>query len=358
MFAAATLAFVMLPSRTAAAPPNDNFPGATISSLPFKDTVDTAGATDEPGEHFCLANEGLAVWYSYTPSADTVLVADVEGSQYPVFVSAWTGTSLLDLTCGPEGDPRALVFQAAAGVTYYLQVGSVSYPPQTGTLTFNLSQGVAPPNDRFPGTTLIGLPFRDTVDTTFATVELSDATMFGAAVWYNYTPGQDMTLVADTLGSDFQTQIAVDTTDELQYPGGSLGEFTECGQALRVVFEATAGTTYYFHVGGRGFPGETGTLVFNLAEVPAGGQPEPDVRCEPTPTPPPVSDVYFGADDFGAAPDAAEPAAFPAAGASASFSHNWIWAAIILGVALTVVATGALILRARRSERSRYNRPA
>ena len=329
----AALAIALLPSTAAAAPPNDDFPGTTISSLPFTDTVDTAGATDEPGEQFCLPYEDLAVWYSYTPSANTVLVADVEGSEYPVFVSAWTGTSLLDLTCGPEGDVRALVFQATAGVTYYFQVGSNSYPPQTGSLTFNSQQGVAPPNDNFPGTTITGLPFSDTVDTTFATIEPGEAALFGATVWYSYTPSQDMALVADTLGSDFQTGISVETEDDLPYPGGSLGEFTECGLALRVVFEATAGQTYYFQVGGRGFPGETGTLVFNLA-----GGPEAPVLPTATPTPAPTV------------------ASLPAAGASPDDGAGRPWAVMLTLIAagaaalaaLAVLASAALLLRARR----------
>src|SRR3990170_218522 len=69
-------------------PPNDDFPGTTIASLPFTDTVDASGAADEPGEPFCSANEGLAVWYSFTPPADTTLLADAAGSDYPVFISA------------------------------------------------------------------------------------------------------------------------------------------------------------------------------------------------------------------------------------------------------------------------------
>src|SRR3972149_10853946 len=87
----AVLAIALLPSTAAAAPPNDDFPGTTISSLPFTDTVDTAGATDEPGEPFCGANLGLAVWYSYTPATDGSLGAQLTGSISYGFIGVHAG---------------------------------------------------------------------------------------------------------------------------------------------------------------------------------------------------------------------------------------------------------------------------
>jgi hypothetical protein len=325
-------------------PPNDDFPGTTITGLPFADTVDATNATDEPGEPFS-PNQGKAVWYSFTPPADTVLVADTAGSEVIYSVAVYTGTSLADLINVADGSSEfAAVFRASGGVTYYFQIASGQFPPTAGAATFNLHQGAAPTNDSFPGIEITGLLFTDTVDTTFATVETGEPALFGATVWYNYTASKDITLVVDTLGSDYDTRISVETEISLDIPGGSIGDFTECGLARRVVFQVTTGETVWFQVGGKGFPGATGTLVFNLAEIPPGGAPEPDPLCaEPTPTP--TSSVI---DDF--AGDG--PAYLPGGGGPPPLRSGWPWAAVLAGGALSTLAAAALMTLLRRARSS------
>ncbi|MDR3456038.1 MAG: immunoglobulin domain-containing protein [Verrucomicrobiae bacterium] len=84
---------------------------------------------------------------------------------------------------------------------------------------------------------------------------------FGNGVWYQFTPPVSGLLLADTLGSDFDTGLAVYT--------GSCGSFTEVacnddydGVTSALSLPTTAGTTYYLLIGG--YDGHVGNLVFHL----------------------------------------------------------------------------------------------
>jgi len=363
----AALAIALLPSAAAAAPPNDNFPGTTISSLPFTDTVDTAGATDEPGEPFCGPNQGLAVWYSYTPATDGFLRAELTGSISYGFIGVHTGDSLASLTCAAAGGyipppdelSQPAVFEATGGVTYRFQVGVGGFPAQTGVLTFTLSEGTPPANDDFPGIEITELPFTHTADTTYATSD-GQASVIGPTVWYNYTPEEDVELWADTLDSDYNAVIAL-RDFEGNAPSGADQEFWDCEILDQGLFyRAKAGETLYFQVGGKHI-GDTGNAAFKVHEYDG----TPEIVCwgrlgppydgytnyphQEPPGPPDGSggDGGYGGGDFDVAPDAEEPAALPATGASPPPPGGWAEAALV-GGALAVLASAALLLRARR----------
>ena len=360
-------ALAALTSTALAAPPNDDFPGTTITTLPFTDTVDTAGATDEPGEPFCGANQGLAVWYSFTLASDMMLRVELAGSESTGFIGVYTGDSLPALTCVAEGvyipPPDEInqpaVFEATGGVTYHFQVGVGGYPPQTGVLTFSVSEGVPPVNDDFPGTTISSLPFADTVDTTFATSD-GQVTVIGPEIWYNYTPSEDVELWADTLGSDYNVVISL-RDFEGNAPSGADQEYWDCEILDQGLFyRARAGETLYFQVGGQHI-GDTGNAVFKLRQYDGSpelvcwgelGPPYDGYTNYPQPTPVPAgnggTDGYGEDGGFDAAPVAAEPAALPAAGASQPPSGGWAEAALLLGGAPTILASAALLVRARR----------
>ena len=101
------------------APSNDDFANATaISSLPFSDSVDTAGASveaDEPSPSCFGADH--TIWYAFTPAASGSYTASSNAS-----LAAYTGSSLGALSevgCRYYGGP--LTFHVQAGTTYYLQ---------------------------------------------------------------------------------------------------------------------------------------------------------------------------------------------------------------------------------------------
>lgn len=249
----ALVSVMLIPPQLAlaAAPLNDNLASATsISSLPFNDVVDNTEATTEPGEpQFCLFSP-KTLWYSFTPTADAVLRADLAGSSFAdsvitVYQSSGPGFGGLSaLRCASFGG--SVTFSAQAGTTYLLQAGSGF---GGGTLHLNLQAVPPPPNDDFANATPIqGLPFDETVDATAATVEPGephDSTCIGtpsATAWYAITPSTSGSLTA-IMGNNLSS-LAV-------YTGNSLSSLASVacrnfGQPL--TFHVDAGVTYHFQL--------------------------------------------------------------------------------------------------------------
>jgi Ca2+-binding RTX toxin-like protein len=130
------------------------------------------------------------------------------------------------------------------------------------------AQAAPPPNDPFAArTTVTALPFSETLSTEEATTEPGEphpeCGEIGKTVWYEFTPGTDMVLGANTLASDFDTLTAV-------WTGNQVGALTPvaCSDGSSTVFAAEAGTTYVIQVGG--WFGDAGQLAFRLREVEAG----------------------------------------------------------------------------------------
>jgi hypothetical protein len=138
-----------------------------------------------------------------------------------------------------------------------------------GSIPANAARG--PSNDQFRkaiGITL--LPFTNAQNTSAARFSGSepDPSCQGTShtVWYVLTPDADTTITANTFGSDYDTTLTVFTR--------SGNTFTEVacnddfgGLQSQVNFSVTAGTTYYFQIGGCcGSDGESGNLVFNVSE--------------------------------------------------------------------------------------------
>jgi len=131
----------------------------------------------------------------------------------------------------------------------------------------------APPsNDDFDFATVIGaLPFTDSINTSEATAAFDDPTTCAnnGSVWYAFTPSTNMTLEANTFGSNYDTVLSVHTGTRgslTQVPGGCNDDYN--GLQSRVVFSAISGTTYYFLIGvccGTGGNGG-GSLTFSLQE--------------------------------------------------------------------------------------------
>jgi hypothetical protein len=154
-------------------------------------------------------------------------------------------------------------------------------------LTFILATPVlaaAPGNDGFAGRTVIaGLPYTQTLDTSEATSEASDAELntecgapaLDASVWYELTAPADMAILVDVSQSDYSAGVFVATGSP-----GAFGPVVACGPGL-VVFPAQSGTTYVLMViddqldgGGNG-----GTLQLQVSEAPP--PPEIDVTVDP-----------------------------------------------------------------------------
>lgn len=260
--------FLQLNLQEANPPANDNLTNAElIGSAPFNTSVDITDATTEPNEpQFCYFMP-KTIWYSFTPAETVTLRANTFGSAVSgnvnIYRSSGTGFSGLQfLNCsGPSSSPS---FQAEAGQTYYLQVGSAFGEP--GTVNLNLVQTNPPLNDNLANAIAVtSLPFSATVDLTDATNEPGEpqvCNFMPNTAWYSFTPAEAIKLRADAQGGAIIGNVNIYHASGTGFPDL---QFIGCsGFGGVTTFLAQAGETYYFQVGGSG---QAGTIQFNLAEV-------------------------------------------------------------------------------------------
>jgi hypothetical protein len=241
---ALVLAALALPGTSLAAPPsNDNFADATVvPGLPFSDTVNIVEATTEPGEPSQSWGQSRTVWWSFTPSADTLVRVRPRGCCAFLFVfradaPGFTGLARLDSS---GSNPLGTTYPLTGGTTYYFQSGdSYPYGWETAT-TLPLEEVVPPANDDFAGAVpFSSVPFSHSVDATAATREPDEPTACGGSagptVWYAFTP-----TTSGSYGWFGTSSVSV-------YTGSSLDELTSvaCSDWPGLFFYAEAGVTYY-----------------------------------------------------------------------------------------------------------------
>jgi hypothetical protein len=266
------------------APANDDFANATaIGALPFIDVVDLTGADVEPEEptSSCRIFSGFArksAWYTFTPE-QSGWVSVENNRRFSSVVAVYSGAALGELVevgCDPLG--QRVAFRAEAGTRYSIQVHG--WFDAGGLLELRVNAIPQPPNDDFANATpLTGLPSRQPIDLAPATVEEGEqqgsCTFIGSGVnrtaWYTFTPATTGSIsVSETKGVVLSAAVA--------YTGTSLFDLVrqacQAGFSWKLTFRATAGTTYYFQVGG--YDDQRSALEF-LFE----------------PTPPPVPTIQF-----------------------------------------------------------------
>jgi hypothetical protein len=250
-------------------PPNDNAADATvIGTLPFSETVDTRGATTEPGDSDC-ADAHATIWYSFTPADNTRVEANVSLPNHPAAMAVYTGTagSLTRVVCYPFWYSSPLQIDLFAGETYYLMVGT-GWGYTGGDLTISLSGTVlpaAPANDDFDAAEVVALPFTDSLDTSGATRAFDDPDCANSAatVWYRFTATTNAILELSAGGSDYNVTVSAYT--------GTTGSLSQLGCIetmwsgnLRV--NVQAGETYYF-MAGSAWNGLGGSLSLSIVAL-------------------------------------------------------------------------------------------
>jgi Ca2+-binding RTX toxin-like protein len=143
------LFLLLTPGAAHGAPPaNDDFADriAVTEPLPFTHAQDTSEATTQDGEptvaDFGCGFIAATVWYTFTPSADSLVAADTVGSDFDTIVAVWKGSDLDSLSlvsCADDSRTSLLSsvpFFAEAGVAYHVQVGG--FVGETGSLSFRV----------------------------------------------------------------------------------------------------------------------------------------------------------------------------------------------------------------------------
>ncbi len=137
--------------------------------------------------------------------------------------------------------------------------------PRAGPVQADVIVAAVPVNDDFDNATAItALPFTEsfsTVDATGDPDDTGDCGIGGHTVWYQFTPTADIRININTVGSDYDTGIAVytGTRDALNFITCNDDAF---GVQSSVSFDAAAGETYRIMVGG--FGDASGNLVLKV----------------------------------------------------------------------------------------------
>lgn len=148
------------------------------------------------------------------------------------------------------------------------RVSLIAVMAVTAVLAGATGAAAAPTNDDPSAPQEISaLPYSTSLNTSTATTSQNEpaACNLGKAVWYSFTPGQDLRIEASTAGSNFDTVLAVFT--------GTPGSFTTvtCSDdhysyTSLTRWDAEAGTTYMIAAGG--YSNSTGSLQLNIESIP------------------------------------------------------------------------------------------
>jgi hypothetical protein len=254
-----------------------------IESLPYQDTMSTLSATESLSDPLVpCAGETVyhTVWYSFTPTDSTYIMADTSGSDYDTVLAVWTGDCDQPINAGCSDDSGGtaasrVIFAASAGTTYLIEVGS--YIDGGGSTSVLSVVEVSPPpaNDECASPKVIGsLPYYDVTSTLTATSSPSDpvfpCVVGGRAfntVWYSFTSGSTAEIQVDTVESNYDTALGV-----FEGACGSLAavacdDDSAPDYTSRAMFNAQAGVTYLISVGSY-YDGGADSLTLNAALAP------------------------------------------------------------------------------------------
>lgn len=261
-----------------AAPANDNW--ANAETLTFTDNeytsalVSNAEATTEAGEPSNSQSSNKSCWWKYTPADDELLWIDTSqststGAGTDTQLAVWTGASLATLTLvGADSDSGGsstskLAVSAAAGTTYYIQVGAWN----SASMNYRLHVERLNDNDDFADAEPItiatdgGTYTSDPFPNKNATTETGEPSPTGSTSslsrWWKYTPATTGTATFDTqLTVPGKTSTSKDTIIAV-YTGSAVNALTKLasdddsggsGTSRIASLAVTAGTTYYLQV--------------------------------------------------------------------------------------------------------------
>lgn len=260
-------------------PPNDSFNNAfTISGATGSTNGTSSGATKEAGEPSHAGNNGgKSVWYRWTPAVSGTAVIDTTGSAFDTLLAVYTGADVASLTLQAANNDISVInsrsrvtFSVVAGTTYRIAVDGRN--GESGALVLNWNDVTGPPvNDSFSSAIALagssGTANGTNINATKQSGEPNHAANTGgSSIWYRWTPANGGQVTFNTLGSTFDTLLAV-------YTGSTVSSLTVVATnddlslnflQSQVAFTAVAGTTYRIAVDG--FNGDIGMLTLNWAQ--------------------------------------------------------------------------------------------
>jgi hypothetical protein len=257
-----------------ARPANDNFASAHgLSGSSASVNGSSTGATKEPGEpnHAGFAG-GRSVWYFWTAPSSTPVTIDTVGSSFDTLLGVYTGSSVGALTLVTSNDDSSsasrqsrVTLAPIAGRTYRIAVDG--WNAEHGNIVLTLNQ--TPFNDSFGGCEFVGGASGSTTGSNgSAGKEAGEPNHAGNggghSIWYCWTAPNTGTVTFDTIGSTFDTLLAVylgNSVDRLALVASNDDLNHPANLQSRVTFSATA-TTHY-HIAIDGWNGASGNTTLN-----------------------------------------------------------------------------------------------
>lgn len=263
------------PGNCLTAPANDALANAlVVSHSPFTTVEFNNCATKQTGEPNHAGNAGgHSLWYTWTPESNHTAVLTTRRSNFDTTLAVYTGNAVNALTLVASNNnlsatvnQSVVTFTAAAGTTYRIAVDG--FGSAVGTAVLNVNP---PPNDDFAASAPItGTAGSVAGYTIGASKELNEvahaADVGGRSVWYHWVAPTNGFVDFNTLGSSFDTTLAVYTNNTLAAGNVAIvANDDDAGgggmQSSRVWFYAQAGTTYRIAIDG--FGGDFGELQLN-----------------------------------------------------------------------------------------------
>jgi hypothetical protein len=267
------------PLAGAAIPGNDRFADAIVLEGESVATNGVnVGASKEIGEPDHAGNAGgRSAWWSWQAPFSGSVIIHTSGSSFDTLLAVYTGTSFSELTLvaandqdplGIDVDTSRVSFGAVAGTTYMIAVDG--FNAASGNILLTISEPPRPLNDKFANAIVLSGHTISTNGTTRdATKEEGEPAHAGEAggksIWWRWTAPFGGRTVLHTLGSDFDTVLAVyagDGVDQLTLVAAN-DQDPMGGDTSRVTFDARLGARYEIAVDG--WNAESGPVVLSLA---------------------------------------------------------------------------------------------
>ena len=269
-----------------------------LSGASGRREASNANASKESGEpDHADDSGGASVWWTWTAPATGPVTFDTSGSDFDTLLAVYTGSSVSGLTEVASNDDSGgsdwsgVRFSAQQGRAYHIAVDG--WDGDTGAIVLNW-QAASSGGDTGGGSQASADDFADRVVLSGASgkregtnvgagIEIGEPRHSGddggASVWWTWTAPATGIITFDTLGSDFDTLLAV-------YTGASLKRLVEVGSnddASKTVTDDASKTTYQsavrfnaqrgkaYHVAVDGYGGATGAIVLNWQSASGNG---------------------------------------------------------------------------------------
>ncbi len=239
-------------------------------------------ATLDPNE-FPFAE--TSVWYSWTPTQSGPARVTANQHQFDSELGVFTGSSVDALTQVAFNDDAngtlqsQVDFTAVAGTTYRIRVDGFNFDYGSFTLSYGVNR---PANDDYLAAAgLPGTAGQVVTTNALATGEAGETATFftnvTSSIWYTFTAPDNSTARFSTVGSDFDTTLAVFTGNTVATTSTIRGndDFNGTLQSF-ITLPMVAGLTY--RVSASGYNGNRGTIRLQYAF----GSPGNDAFATPT----------------------------------------------------------------------------